>query len=123
MWTKWKVNVAVLCFGIARVSARRRQLLPAFLCPATRSTSTGGRHTARQGVTALHGVGEEPVGGVRVSKAGLSPDLQWITDPWDRGVLFSVKVDEVVHDVRTKFQHVQVCQVLLLQIISSVRMV
>lgn len=46
--------------------------------------------------------------GVRVSRSGLSPDLQWITDPWDRGVLFSVKVDSIVHDARSKFQRIQV---------------
>lgn len=47
-------------------------------------------------------------GGVCVAKSGLSPDFSWITDPWDRGVLFSVKVDEVLHDIRSKFQRVQV---------------
>lgn len=51
-----------------------------------------------------------PAGGVRVAKSGLSPDLQWVTDPWDRGVLFSVKVDRVLHDVRSKFQRVQVLE-------------
>lgn len=53
---------------------------------------------------------EEPVAasGVRVAKSGLSPDSRWITDPWDRGVLFSVKVDQIMHDVRSKFQRVQV---------------
>lgn len=49
-----------------------------------------------------------PTDGVRVAKSGLSPDLRWITDPWDRGVLFSVKVDEVLHDIRSKFQRIQV---------------
>lgn len=47
-------------------------------------------------------------GGVCVAKSGLSPDSSFITDPWDRGVLFSVKVDEVLHDIRSKFQRVQV---------------
>lgn len=110
MWAKWGVNVAVLSLGITRVSARRRQLLPAFLCATQPATWTGQRQTAREAseVAALHVVGEEAAGGVRLSRSGLSPDLQWITDPWDRGVLFSVRVDEVVHDVRSKFQHVQV---------------
>ncbi|CAM9194595.1 unnamed protein product, partial [Hapterophycus canaliculatus] len=48
--------------------------------------------------------------GVRVAKSGLSPDSRWITDPWDRGVLFSVKVDQILHDVRSKFQRVQVLE-------------
>lgn len=51
-----------------------------------------------------------PADGIRVAKSGLSPDLQWITDPWDRGVLFSVKVDQILHDVRSKFQRVQVLE-------------
>lgn len=51
-----------------------------------------------------------PADGIRVAKSGLSPDLQWITDPWDRGVLFSVKVDQVLHDVRSKFQRIQVLE-------------
>ncbi|CAM9186993.1 unnamed protein product [Discosporangium mesarthrocarpum] len=45
---------------------------------------------------------------VVISTSGLSPDRRWITDPWDRGVLFSVNVGEVVHDIRSAFQHVQV---------------
>lgn len=49
-----------------------------------------------------------PADDVRVAKSGLSADLRWITDPWDRGVLFSVKVDHVLHDVRSKFQRIQV---------------
>ncbi|CAM9725613.1 unnamed protein product [Ectocarpus sp. 13 AM-2016] len=49
-------------------------------------------------------------GGVCVVTSGLSPDLSFITDPWDRGVLFSVKVDEVLHDIRSKFQRVQVLE-------------
>lgn len=49
-----------------------------------------------------------PADDVRVAKSGLSPDLRWVTDPWDRGVLFSVKVDQVLHDIRSKFQRIQV---------------
>lgn len=52
--------------------------------------------------------GPVSAGGVNVAKSGLSPDFSWITDPWDRGVLFSVKADEVLHDIRSKFQRVQV---------------
>lgn len=48
------------------------------------------------------------VKGVEISRSGLSPDRRWITDPWDRGILFSVGVDQVVHDSRSAFQHVQV---------------
>lgn len=51
-----------------------------------------------------------PADGIRVAKSGLSPDLQWITDPWGRGVLFSVKVEQVLHDVRSKFQRIQVLE-------------
>ncbi|CAM9734707.1 unnamed protein product, partial [Choristocarpus tenellus] len=47
-------------------------------------------------------------GTVAVARSGLSPDRRWVTDPWDRGVLFSVSVGEIVHDVRSVFQHVQV---------------
>ena len=97
---------AAVCFGSIGVHAGRI-LLPAFIGPRV-ATPTHGHHTARRSCegTVLE-VGDKTAGEVRVSKSGLSPDLQWITDPWDRGVLFSVKVDEVVHDVRSKFQHVQ----------------
>lgn len=99
--------VAAACFGSIGVQAGRR-LLPAFIGPRV-TTPTQRYNTARRACegTVVHGVGDKAAAGVRVSKSGLSPDLQWITDPWDRGVLFSVKVDEVVHDVRSKFQHVQ----------------
>lgn len=71
--------------------------------PITRASSTKHSVDAARGTA-----GDRAVAGVQLSKSGISPDLQWITDPWDRGVLFSVKVDAVVHDVRSKFQHVQV---------------
>lgn len=101
------VATAALCFGFIGVSAGRRPL-PAFIGSRV-AAPTHGHHTTRRPCegTAVHAIGDKTTGGVRVSKSGLSPDLQWITDPWDRGVLFSVKVDEVVHDVRSKFQHVQ----------------
>lgn len=60
------------------------------------------------GLSAQHQAVTESNTGIRLSKSGLSPDLQWITDPWARGVLFSVKVGSIVHDVRSKFQRVQV---------------
>lgn len=103
-----KVAIGVIALGVIQTQARRRQLLgTAFLTTFNRASA--GRHSPRVDFTlAAHGVGDKVSGeGVRVSRSGLSPDVQWITDPWDRGVLFSVRVDEIVHDVRSKFQHVQ----------------
>jgi spermidine synthase len=43
-----------------------------------------------------------------VSRCGLSPSGSWVTDPWRKDVLFSVGVDKVIHDSRSKYQHIQV---------------
>lgn len=90
------------------------------LLHANMASLKGGRHPATRVSSTKYNVdaarataGDRAVGGVHLSKSGISPDLQWITDPWDRGVLFSVKVDTVVHDVRSKFQHVQVRECLV----------
>lgn len=101
-----------LCGGSIRAHAGQR-LFPAFIGPGLATPALRHKTARRASEVAVPEVGvvEKAVGGVRVAKSGLSPDLQWITDPWDRGVLFSVKVDEVVHDVRSKFQHVQVSEV------------
>jgi spermidine synthase len=34
----------------------------------------------------------------------------WKTEPWDKGLRFSVQYSSVLHDVRSRFQHIQVLQ-------------
>lgn len=113
-----------ICCGSIRAHAGQR-LFSAFIGPGLATPALRHNTARRASEVAVPEVGvvEKPVGGVRVAKSGLSPDLQWITDPWDRGVLFSVKVDEVVHDVRSKFQHVQVSAVCSMKYLmySSIR--
>lgn len=112
MWAKGEVAVTCLCLAFSSIVVNARQgQRPAFLAP--KSTALRGSLSPRisQELAAQEGDDAGTVtraAGVRISKSGLSPNAQWITDPWDRGVLFSVKVDKVVHDVRSKFQHVQV---------------
>ena len=106
--------VASLCVRLMHICIRGTKPLPALLYSEVTTLKGWGRPTNRawcttQNVNAmLSAAGDWADGGVRVSKSGLSPDLQWITNPWDRGILFSVKVDAVLYDVRSKFRHVQV---------------
>lgn len=96
--------------GASRVSDGA---LPACAAGRTRASTVTTRGMSGQEAAASTISAEIPVAGadgVRVAKSGLSPDLQWITDPWDRGVLFSVKVDQILHDVGSKFQRVQVLE-------------
>ena len=86
----------------------------AFLARTSRTRGfTSSPRRVAEGVTDLPAISVEklvPADGISVAKSGLSPDLQWITDPWDRGVLFSVKVERILHDVRSKFQRIQVLE-------------
>jgi len=44
---------------------------------------------------------------VEISK-GLSRDRRWVTDVWEKGILFSVAVQKMVHTKQSEFQLVQV---------------
>lgn len=45
---------------------------------------------------------------VEVSRVGLSKDRRWLTDLWQKDVLWTVGVKEVLLDVRSRYQHIQI---------------
>lgn len=108
------ILIVSFCIGMMHAQARRTKPHMTLLHADMTSLNGGRRPVTRVSSTkykvdaARATAGDRAVAGVQLSKSGISPDLQWITDPWDRGVLFSVKIDAVVHDVRSKFQHIQV---------------